>query len=372
MKSLALALFLVVVAAACGDDEYGSRNPDAGGSAADAAVDQPDAMPTATAFAVAGDFTGTGVASSIAVPSLEVTANAIAGVAADDTVVRYYGGRLYIINRLDHDNITIVDPAGPTLVSQISTGAGSNPQDVAVDGDTLYVAALGTAGVLVLDASNPTGGVVSTIDLSSLDVADGIPDCHSLYLVDGTLFVSCGLLDSFVAAGPGAVAVIDTSDDSHTGTLRLSTNNPFGRFTLAGTELLIATVPSFGDLTQGCVEAISTGATPAATGCKIQHSATGGFVSAMAYHDGTGTLYLAVTEAFGTDGALFSYRGDTLSSGSITPAAHIPGDVAVCPTGHVIYADGGGYRVLDADGTELTTELLDIGLPPVTGGVVCY
>jgi hypothetical protein len=45
-----------------------------------------------------------------------------------------------------------------------------------------------------------------------------------------------------------------------------------------------------------------------------------------------------------------------------------PTDIAVCPTGHIAiadtdYADSPGIRVFDG-ATELTTEPLDIGLPP--------
>lgn len=364
----------LAVAGACADDEQISPRPDAAADPGSPdAADPPDAAPTSTVFAVAGDFAGTGVASTIVLPSLDVTTNAIAAVASDDPVVRSFGDRVYIINRFNHDNITIVDPSGPTLVDQISTGAGSNPQDVAVDGDTLYVAALGAGGVLVLDASDPSGGVQSTIDLSSLDSVDNLPDCGSLYLVGDTLFVACSVLDeSFAPRGSGKVAVIDTTNDTLTTTLDLSTQNPFGFFALAGEELLIATVPSFVDLTQGCVEAIDTSGAPSATGCKIQHTATGGFVNGMSYDGTSGTLYLAVTETFGTDGALFSYAGGTLSSGSIVGDSQVPGGVAVCPTGHVVYAEGGGYRVLDASATEITTAPLDIGLPPVTNGVTCF
>ena len=42
------------------------------------------------------------------------------------------------------------------LVAQLGTGAGSNPQDVAMVGNTLYVPALGTAGVVAIVSASRT------------------------------------------------------------------------------------------------------------------------------------------------------------------------------------------------------------------------
>ena len=95
------------------------------------------------------------------------------------------------------------DPRRATLalVDQLGTGAGSNPQDVAVVGDKLYVPALGTAGVVVMTrgSTRPT----TTIDLTRARDPDGKPDCVSAFAVGNDVYVACGLLDaSFRAARP--------------------------------------------------------------------------------------------------------------------------------------------------------------------------
>ena len=67
-----------------------------------------------------------------------------AGAALGDPVLRYIDGKVYVINRFGSNNVTILD--GKTLCSsieQISTGANSNPQDVAVVGNKLYVPRIG-------------------------------------------------------------------------------------------------------------------------------------------------------------------------------------------------------------------------------------
>lgn len=338
----------------------------------------------ATVFAVATDFQTAGITSTVAVPELEVTQNAIDGVASTDPALRRFGDRIYVVNRFGADNVTIVDARAGTVVGQISTGSGSNPQDVAVQGDTIYVAALAAGGVLVLDASRPGEGVVAEIDLSQLDSEDGIPNCGTLHLVGDELFVACGILDDddqfLTPRGVGKVAVIDTSDNSVTTTFDLQHERPFGFFRRSpeggalGGDLLLATAPSFADLTQGCLQQIGIGGE--SEGCLVENSDLGGYANGLRYGP-EGTLYISVTTGFDQDdqgplGELLPYADGSLGA-SMTPAEHRPFDVAVCPTGHVAVSDAaGGLRVYDEEGGELTTEPLDLGMPLVQNGITCY
>ena len=381
MRKLIVIAALLVLAVGCigGDDEV---TPDAGGDQIDATADSADAvLPTATVFAVAGDFAGTGVASTIAVPSLVVTQNALAGVAGDDPAARHLGDKIYIVNRNTANNVTIIDADAMSLIAQIATG--SNPQDVAVVGTKIYVASLAEAGVQILDESNPDSGVVDTIDLSSLDADDGFPDCNSVAVVGTTLFVACGILDdTFTPRGVGKIAVIDTTNDTLTTTVDLVNNNPFGRLVATpsagplGGDLLINTTPSFGDLTTGCLERVSTGDTPASGGCLVDGTDMGGYASSYAY-GADDTVWVAVTAGWDENGAMASvhvYDADDDSFNATAVTGTQRGyDIAVCPTGHAIIADAaGGLRVYTAAGAELTTDVLDIGLPPGNGGVVCF
>ncbi len=372
------AVFSLLLVTACGDNAIGSNSaPDASNPGT------PDAMPGATAVIVAGDFASTGVLSTIAMPSLAVTPNAVAGVAGGDPFLRQYGDELFIINRSTGDNITILD-RDLGLVQQLGTGAGVNPQDVAIAGRTLYVPGLGTAGVVVLDRDHPDQR--ATIDLGTLD-PDGHPDCVSAYVVGDQLLVACGLLDeNFAARGPTVVAIVDRTTRAMTSSFALPASNPVGLFvrTPAGStfggDLLIATAPSFTDYTTGCLARISLGATPAAHGCAVTNAELGGLANHVEVSHDAATLWIAVTTydpAFTLSGALRPVELATGELGaSITPAAQIVTDVAACPDGSTVIVDNtfghAGVRVYQG-GRELTSAPLDIGAAPNYGNnLTCY
>lgn len=367
MKKIMMISF-VFWATGCGDDQA---------AGVDAAPDgDPGGDDHAQVFAV-----GPNMASSIGIPSLEVEVNVIAGVAGDDPYIRYIDGTVYIINSLGSDNITVVDPLGPTFIEQMSTGAGTFPQDVAVKGSTLYVAALSAPGVVVLDIDDPRAEP-GLIDLSSFDENDGIPDCSSIHLVDDRLFVTCGLLQNFSPVGPGKVVVIDTNDDSIIDSFDLVHGNPFGSLqptpaeSALGGDLLIATV-TFPDLTVGCLERIATGPVPGSGGCLVDNAALGGYASS--YVQGSDdTVYIAVTEGF-NPGPISTVRrydaaGATLLPEPMTPPEQSNFDLARCPTGELIMADAaaGGVRVYTEAGDELTDQILNIGALPQSRGLACY
>ncbi len=387
-----LALFALALLAACGDNLDGGP----AGTTADAAGKggEPDAAPAAdsgpteaTAFAVATDFATTGVASTIAIPALDVTANAVEGVASTDPVVRLQGDRLFVVNRYGQDNVTILDPARLALVDQISTGPGSNPQDVARVGDTLYVAALAAPGVLVIDLTRPDEGVVDIIDLAELDPEDGLPNCGTIVAVGDQVVAVCGILDEadFTPNGPGAIALIDGAGGTLIDTVGLTQVRPVGLAQAAPAgdpAVLIPTVQDFavpdGD---GCLERVVVADGSAkATGCLIDNADLGGFVSALAWNPAGDGVWMTVTTSF--DENDFGPHGDLVSlpaSGGEAARAPLadevrPMDLAVCPTGHLVISDATrGVRVLAPGAAEeLTAAPLDIGLPPVSNGLVCY
>jgi hypothetical protein len=251
-KSVVVSLLL---AAACGDNIA----PLAGDP--DAAPDPgPDAAVTAKAIITAGDFNVTGTIATIALPSRTVTANAVAGVAQGDPIIRRFGSEVVIVNRQGGDNVTVLDAATLQLVGeQMATGAGSNPQDVAAVGRKLYLPALGTTGVVVLNRDQPSAR--TTIDLSALD-ADGRPECNSAYAIDNRVYVVCGILDGFAVRGNGRVAVIDAATDTVVDDFDLGIQNPNGQVqrtpegSVFGGDLLIPAVPSYSDFSRGCLAVI--------------------------------------------------------------------------------------------------------------------
>jgi hypothetical protein len=382
------AILAVALLAACGDNNAHHVDADGGDAITDAAPRADGQLPArSTAFAVATDFFSTGVATTVSVPGLDPAVDAVAGVASPDPVARHQDGRVFVINRYMQDNVTALDVATLGLVAQISTGPGSNPQDVAADGDRLYVATMSGPGVAVVDLSDPDAGVVDTIDLSALDPVDDVPNCHSIVRVERRLVVVCGVLDDddgfLTPRGPGAVAVIDLDDDLAVTELELENERPFG-FALAtpSGSVLVPTVPDFGDLTAGCVERVRVAPdeAPSAAGCLLSNQDLGGFASGLAWDGTAERLWLSVTTSFDPDD--YGPRGHAVAW---DPAeAHLgepatgedvrPMDVAVCPTGHVILSDATrGLRVYAPGGApELTEEPIDIGLPPVANGLTCF
>jgi hypothetical protein len=229
-------LAVLFALAACGDNK--TLGTDAAGG------DDAPPNPSPHAVVVAGDFTPghPGVLSVLDLTTLQVTQNAApAGSVDSDPVLRKFGDELFVINRSDN-NVTILSASDFSLVEQIGTGAGSNPQDVALKGNKLYVPVFGGAGVAVLTRGSTT---VATIDLSAND-PDGKPNCISGAIVGNDLYVVCELLDaSFKARGPGKVFVIDTTTDTvqTAKTVTLTYKNPFGFL-----ETIPSSLPMGGDL----------------------------------------------------------------------------------------------------------------------------
>lgn len=376
-----VALSLLTLLAACGDNDV---RPDAGATG-DASTDATAAA--SRAVVVSGDFVTpgfTGVMSALDLGTMRMQQRVSPnGSIGNDPVLRKTGDELFVINRAAGNNVTILDATTFALREQLATGAGTNPQDVAVVGDKLYVPAGGTAGVVVLTRG---ATATTTIDLSSLD-PDGKPDCVSAYSVGSDVYVVCGMLDgTFTARGPGKVVVIDAATDTIKTMLTLTHANPFGALeqvpAAAGGGLVIPTV-TFGSFATGCVERITTGATPAAAGCVVTNAELAGYAGRIDFQQLGETTMMWMVVANGSFGAdersrLFGYDlgTTTLWPDAITPEAQVLVDVAACPDGGVIVADktsaANGLRVY-AGGIEQTDAPLAIGLAPgSTRGLVCY
>lgn len=375
-----LFAFAVFAAAACGDNHL-RIEPDAGVGPVGNPADPPRAV------VVSGNFTPgeVGIMSALDLDAMQITEHvAPNGAVAEDPIIRYADGELFVINRNSGNNITILDSRTFAVKEQLATGAGSNPQDVAAVRNKLYVPAFGTAGVVVLTRGSTA---ISTIDLSSLD-PDGQPNCVSAFRVVHDVYVACELLDeNFSARGPGKIVVIDTLTDTVRATVTMTNANPFGVFERmpaeAGGDLVIPTVPSFFDATQGCVERIAPGSTPVANGCVVTNQALGGFVSRIDFQLlGTVPIQWMVVNngqfGAGVRANLQGYdlAGEQLWPAPISPDSQLLVDAVVCPNGLIVVADqtmaSNGLRVYDG-GSEKTSAALAFGLKPNSArGLVCY
>ncbi|HZJ64482.1 MAG TPA: hypothetical protein VFD36_13265 [Kofleriaceae bacterium] len=365
--------------AACGDNARGL--PDA-----------PPPPPMSRAVIVAGDFTmgHPGILTTLDPDSRAIRSNAGPAMAVGaDPILRHIGRELLIVNRIEH-NITILDDETLSLEEQLGTGAGSNPQDVAVLGDKLYVATFKGKGLTVL-ARGSTATTV--IDLSAED-PDGEPNCNSVFLVGTRLFVSCELFDdlTFTLRGPGKIYVVDTATDTlHPElTVTLGHENPFGLFEQipegaphAG-DLMIPTIGGFPiDLAAGCIERVATGGTPAAAGCVLQNTMVGGYPIRIAFaiESGLAMMWTAIAVPRDPQPPLGDLRGFDLAASSlwepaVNPKSQIVADVAYCPSGQTVVVDStanaNGLRVYQST-TEQTAAPLPIGLGFFSShGLVCY
>lgn len=371
MNRIYLSLFIFfAVVAGCGDN-------------APTDADESHCNGTCAVVVAPGMGGQAGILSKLDVDGLTVQPNLAAGVVGGDPILRRIGHTLYIINR-DVNNVTMVDARTLELLDQVQIGDNSNPQDVAVVGDKLYVPALGTAGVVVV---TPGGGAPTTINLNpALGNDDGKPDCVSAYAIGNDVYVACGLLANFNPTGNGKIAVIDAATDTVRTTIDMPVKNPQSLFVrspltsdFAG-DLFIPTfelTPDFALTTNGCVVRVTPGQSPSAS-CAIQNADINGAAMHIDVLDGPAPLLaLAVTSDF-ADGRLLVFDLQTMQlwNQPISAPTQVISDVAACPNGKIIAADetgDGGLRVLTPSDGELTTSALPFGLPPGFGNdLVCY
>jgi hypothetical protein len=361
----------LVVAAACGSSNHAKP---------DSMPPPPDAPPgPPVAVVVAGDYAAghPGIMSKVDPETKTVTMNvAPQGAVGDDPMLRELGGLLYIVNRADGNNVTILDGQTFAFVDQVATGAGSNPQDVAVMGNTLFVPTYTGKGVAVLTRGSLT---IGTIDLSA-DDPDGKPNCISAVLVGTDLYVACELLDdmTFTPRGPGRVYVVDTGTMAIKHTVTMMNPNPLGVFaTLPSGDLIIPTIDF--SINGGCVEKITVGASPASAGCVVTNTQLKGYGQGLSVQGvgGDNVLWISVSVDLthsnlqGYDIGLSALWGQP-----ITPASELILSAAGCRDGVVAATDGtmgaSGVRLYSGS-TEATTAPLAIGLPTINeNAVVCY
>ena len=164
---------------------------------------------------VSSDYTSGGLAvQGVGACDIMVEASPISG----DPVVRSQNGKVYVINRLGYDNITVFQPPdyeNPLL--QFSTGNGTNPQDIyLVNEGKAYVTLFETAEMLIVNPNS--GSAMGTIDLSFAADEDGIPEMTLIIPFGDKILVVCQRLDrtteSMDPSGPGCIAVIDPVTDT--------------------------------------------------------------------------------------------------------------------------------------------------------------
>jgi hypothetical protein len=363
-------LFVLVTAAACGNTSDSTPIPS-----------------MSSAFVAAGDFMPghPGTLAAIDTKTAAVTENAApAGSVGDDPTLRLFGGEVFVINRSDGNNITILDAKTHGLVEQLATGAGSNPQDVAIKGDKLYVPTFQGKGLVVLTRGSTD---IAQIDLSA-DDPDGEPNCVTAYTVGNDVYVACELLDpNFSPRDNGKIYVIDTATDTVKHTVAMQTKYPLSWFAKLPTgELVIGTddySTTFGtnNIAPGCIEKITTGASPASAGCILTNMDAGGNIGRIDVQALSGEhtmLWMTIAAPDFSQLALWSYdvTGKALAAAPASPASELIVDLAACPDGSLAVSDeamnASGLRLYKA-GVEVTTAALPVGLDTKSyNALACY
>jgi len=379
------SVLFVLVLAAC--DPESNFRPDA--AVVDPSVDA--AVPGPRAAVVSGQFGAGGILSDLDVDSLAVRQDlSPSGGIGSDPFIRRFGDKVYVVNRFGGNSISIFSATTLRFVEQYGTGSGSNPQDVALVDDTMYV----VAGPGIVKVKLATGESLGSINLATaVGDPDGNPDCVTFGKVAGKLYVACGLFDfdtTFAPRGNGKVAIIDTANNDAVSTVTLPSTNPQNYFVktaassvFAG-DLLIGLSPSYSDYSTGCIARVSTGSTPtAACADGLTNALVGGVLTHMDLSADSKLLWMAVN----TNSADFSVstgalKGFDLTTGELWDApiskdTQLITDVAACPDGSVIAIDrtmdAAGFRVFGPDYQERTTMALPFGLPPLFGNnTLCY
>lgn len=169
-----------------------------------------------------------------------------------DAVVRYANQRIFIVNRLNRDNIQVLNPELLYLTErEISVGVGSNPHDIAVAAmDRAYVPLYERN---YLQLVNPLAGVLTgRINLAVFADADGIPEMSGAHIEGNLLYVALQRLDRNAAVGifPPAdfsyLIEIDTLSNQVVQAIVTPFANPFGkpvRLNLFGQPHLVWAMP---------------------------------------------------------------------------------------------------------------------------------
>ena len=146
-------------------------------------------------------------------PGSGITQSTLSVTTDQDSVVEAGDRYVYVISR-GGNALTVLDPRDSfSVVSNVSTGDGSNPQDVEeISSTKAYVTRYGAASVLILNPA--TGAELGTIDLSAFADSDGTPEMSEMVTVGTKIFVTLQKLTNFSPTVAGQVVVIDTSTDT--------------------------------------------------------------------------------------------------------------------------------------------------------------
>lgn len=171
-----------------------------------------------------------------------------------DAEAFYYQNKIYILNKLNRDNLQIINPGIANLTeAEFSLGNKSNPQQIAfVNNERAFISLYSRSEILIV---NPKiGQITGSIPLGQYADADGVVEVNGLYYYKGKLYVFLQRLDrnSSAAIWPPTDYSLILEIESDSGTVlaeyKTLATNPIGNpiFTnLFGEPHLVYACPGF-------------------------------------------------------------------------------------------------------------------------------
>lgn len=327
----------------------------------------------ARAYVVESDF-ATGSFSSVNATTKTPSCN-VASVHADARV-RWYNGRVYVINRFGADNIQVLDGTTYGLVKQFSVGNGANPYDIAFASPTkAYVTRYESTDLWIVDPAS--GAHTGTVSLAGLADADGIPEMDHLEMVGPLLFVSLQRVDrnaGFQPTDTSLVAVVDTRTDAlvdcdagHPGVqgILLPRTNPVTPFVfdVPRTRLYLGCAGVYGALDGGIVRVDPVGLV--ADGVAAPEDSLGGDVLDLAWHDETRAYAITSDASFNTKLIHWSPVTGRRTNTLYNPGGFSLSDAEVTPDGSEVWV---GNSSFGSPGLRVFSTANDL---PVGGAITC-
>ncbi len=333
------------------------------------------------AFVTTTDYQ-TGSASVVSADDSVLAAVNDVALLHSDALARAYGGLIYALNRQGADNVTVIDPLdGFRIRRQFSTGNGSDPEDIVFqNASRAFVSRYNENQVWIVNPN--TGQRSGLIDFSWLADADLVPEMAHMVKVGNRVLVAIQRLDRstpfFDPTGTSYVAVFDAGSEqfidaepgtSGTQAIKLGGVNPFGEmvYNTASGKIWVPTVGYFG-IADGGIEVLDP-VTLTTGGIVITETTLGGDVTDVVALDANRGAAIVSDSNFNTLLVGFDLTTPTSIDTIYAPGSFALQDAERSRDGRIFVSDRSvalpGIRVFrGSDHTQITTNPIDVGLPP--------
>lgn len=174
-----------------------------------------------------------------------------------DSFVRADENNVYVINRLQNDSIQILEREGLKYVDEKHDEALSNPSDLVVVGDSLYLSRYEKKTLRRYSVSGLQ--LEKEYDLSKFADDDGIPEAQWMLRDGKKIYIELQKLSRdpnsplMLPKGPGAVAVLDTETDAlEDKAISLLGGNPVTEFKVdPSNQIYVGTMGNYAKLDGG-------------------------------------------------------------------------------------------------------------------------